>query len=70
MKLTDLWDKNYQNIPIYLNKKIKQTTSLSAFSLRAPNLVVSDLCSEAKGSRFNSGCYLCAEVSSLQQSPG
>ena len=29
-------------------------------------LVVSDLRSETKGSRFDSGCYLCAEVSSLQ----
>ena len=29
-------------------------------------LVVSDLRSETKGSRFESGCQLCAEVSSLQ----
>ena len=29
------------------------------------SLVVSDLRSETKGSRFESGCYLCAEVSSL-----
>ena len=34
--------------------------------LRACSIVVSDLRSEAKGSRFESGCYLCAEVSSLQ----
>ena len=29
------------------------------------SLVVSDLRSETKGSRFESSCYLCAEVSSL-----
>ena len=34
--------------------------------LRARNLVVSDLLSETKGSRFESGCWLCAKVSSLQ----
>ena len=33
-------------------------------------VMVSDLRSETKGSRFESGCYLCAEVSSLPQSPG
>ena len=32
----------------------------------ARNLMVSDLCSEIKGSRLESGCYLCAEVNSLQ----
>ena len=35
-------------------------------SLRACSLVVSDLCSETKGSQFKSGWYLCAEVNSLQ----
>ena len=30
------------------------------------SLVVSDLRSETRGFRFGSGCYLCAEVSSLQ----
>ena len=30
------------------------------------SLVVSDLRSETKGSRFEPGCWLCAEVSSLQ----
>ena len=30
------------------------------------NLVVSDFYSEIKGSRFESGCQLCAKVSSLQ----
>ena len=34
--------------------------------LRAYSLVVSDSRSETKGSRFEYGCYLCAEVSSLQ----
>ena len=33
---------------------------------RAHSLVVSDLRPETKGSRFESGCYLRAEVSSLQ----
>ena len=32
----------------------------------ARSLVVSDLRSETKGSRFESGCQLCVEVSSLQ----
>ena len=36
----------------------------------ARSLVVSDLRSEIKGSRLESGCQLYAEVSSLQQSPG
>ena len=34
--------------------------------LNTSGLVVSDLHSETKGSRFESGCWLCAEVSSLQ----
>ena len=34
--------------------------------IRARSLVVSDLRSETKGSRFESGCQLCAEVSCLQ----
>ena len=33
---------------------------------RARSLVVSDLRSETKASRFKSGCQLCAEVNSLQ----
>ena len=33
---------------------------------RAHSLVVSDLRSETKGSRFEFGCWLCAEVSSPQ----
>ena len=38
--------------------------------LGARSLVVSDLCSDTNSSRFEFGCYLCAEVNSLQQSPG
>ena len=34
------------------------------------SLVVYDLCSETKGSRFDSGWWLCAEVISQQQSLG
>ena len=44
--------------------------SSEPLGLRARSLVVSDLRSETKGSRFESGCQICAEVSSLQQSPG
>ena len=36
------------------------------YNILACSLVVSDLRSETKGSRFESGCQLCAEVSSLQ----
>ena len=50
-----------------VNNKKKE---LSTEMLRARGLVISDLRSETKGSRFESGCYLCAEVSSLQYSPG
>ena len=37
-----------------------------ATSIGARSLVVSDLRSVTKGSRLESGCQLCAEVSSLQ----
>ena len=37
---------------------------------RARSLVVIILRLETKGSRLESDCFLCAEVSSLQQSPG
>ena len=37
-----------------------------AAQMTARSLVVSDLRSETKGSRFEFGCYLYAEVSSLQ----
>ena len=39
---------------------------LMKWSLRARSLVVSDLRLKTKGSWFEPGCYLCAEVSSLQ----
>ena len=42
----------------------------SFFILRACSLVVSDLRSETKASRFEAGCKISAEVTSLQQSPG
>ena len=38
--------------------------------MRACSLVVSNLRPETKGSWFVPGCYLCTEVSSLQQLPG
>ena len=38
----------------------------SSANLWARSLVVSDLRPETKGSWFESGCQLCAEVSSLQ----
>ena len=41
-----------------------------SIALRVRSLVVSDLRSEIKGSRFKSGHETWAEVSSLQQSPG
>ena len=39
-------------------------------SKRGRVVVFSDLRSEIKGFRFESGCQLCAEVICLQQSPG
>ena len=42
------------------------STRARSLVVRARSLVVSDLRSETKGSRFESGCQLCAEVSSLQ----
>ena len=41
-----------------------------SIALRVRSLVVSDLRSETKGSRFKSGYESWAEVSSLQHSPG
>ena len=46
------------------NKKLKNTSQNT--KSRARSLMVSDLRSETKDSRFESGCYLCAEVSYLQ----
>ena len=42
------------------------STCMKALRLRACNLVVRDLRSKAKNSRFQFGHYLCAEVSPLQ----
>ena len=50
--------------------RIDKTANNDTFQRLARSLVVSDLRSETKGSRFESGCYLYEEVSSLQQSPG
>ena len=47
-----------------MQKQIEKIFFVS--EIRARSLVVSDLRSETKGSRFESGCQLCAEVSSLQ----
>ena len=60
----------------YQKKKKKKGTvqidliGQTAVRQMAHSLVVSDLRVETKGSRFESGCYLCAEVSSPRQSPG
>ena len=53
------------HITLFVYKFIRQ-----AKKGRARSLVVSDLRPETKGSRLESGYYLCAEVSPLQQSPG
>ena len=39
----------------------------NVLKFRVPSLVVRDLRSETKGSRFEPGCNLCAEVSSLSK---
>ena len=64
---------NYWCIGLVLGKDDHQEDSRIKFmhrdgmhEFRARTLVVSDLRSETKGSRFESGCQLCAEVSSLQ----
>ena len=49
------------------SRTLKKKFSVEDFSNeRARNLVLRDLHSETNGSRFESGCKLCAEVSSLQ----
>ena len=58
-------DLNKQAQEVNFSRKQNKSTP-PKISLRACSLVVSDLRSETKGSRFESGCYLCAEVSSLQ----
>ena len=50
-----------------LSKHIPLGFSMSTISsFRAHSLVVSNFRSKTKGSWFESGCYLCTEVSSLQ----
>ena len=74
---------NFRNLQWFqLERKRTVFCGLETISYRAPqlwtilpdnrarSLVISDLRSETKGSRFGSGCQLCAEVSSPQQSPG
>ena len=51
------------DIPIILNAKFQ---ALRMIGFRVRSLVVRDLNTETKSSRFKSDCYLCAEVSSLQ----
>ena len=61
----NLFRLNYTAIKeIFLDKK-KKLNQLKIGYIRARSLVVSDLFSETKGSRFESGCYLCAEMSSV-----
>ena len=55
----------FQMIYIFLGYFF-QNISQMMVPYRARSLVVSDLRSETKGSRFKSGCQLCTEVSSLQ----
>ena len=47
------------------HKHVTRTKERLGQIRRVHSLVVSDLRSETKGSRFESGCRLCAEVSSL-----
>ena len=49
---------------ILKNLVLKEISALKE-AIRAHSLVVSDLRLESKGSRFESGYQLCAEVSSL-----
>ena len=67
--------QKYQKKKKKKKKKKKCTVQIdligqTAVRQMAHSLVVSDLRVETKGSRFESGCYLCAEVSSSRQSPG
>ena len=68
--------KKLQNVAyekFYVHEKILRTQNRRRKFIkkkRARSLKVRDLSSETKGSRFKPGCYLCVEVSSLQQSPG
>ena len=52
--------------PLHTSKLALVCIFSSILLQRARSLVVGDLRSETKGSRFEFGCYLCAEVNSLQ----
>ena len=75
-KISDIYrsgQKFYRVVPKvqYLDHYYSKLTYAICLSfLRARSFVVSDLRLETKGSRFESGCYLCAEVRSPLQSPG
>ena len=58
----------FLDVQVILTKFLGSSSSGLGFYeiIRARSLVVSDLRSETKGSRFESGCQLCAEVNSLQ----
>ena len=64
-KVSDALDSN-KNVETTCNSKLKFMERKNLFIKRARSLLVSDLRSETKGSRFESGCWLYAEVSSLQ----
>ena len=60
--------RDYQT---YISAKVLGKEKIFTFAtlhsaLKIVGLVVRDLRSEAKGSQFESGCYLCAELNSLQ----
>ena len=44
----------------------KEMKKRKSFTILSKPLVVSNLLSETEGSQFVSGCYLCAEVNSMQ----
>ena len=60
----EMWSTPKSKINKDIEKETPLTTSLPENTVRV--FVVSDLRYETKGSRFESGFYLCAEVSSLQ----
>ena len=58
-----------EQILFTIKKNSKMLTDVNVL-VNLLTLVVSDLRLETKGSRFDSDCGLCAEVSLLQQLPG
>ena len=71
-KICKIYFRTLQLVHNVHNKSVEELLALnnviSAYQKHrgALSLVVSDLRSETKGSRFEFGCYLCAEMSSLQ----